>query len=75
MDLVKVIRKLHEERAKLDRIIASLEQLQKSAIAKSQMPKKGRGRKFMDENARKEVSERMKRYWATRKRKKNGNDG
>ena len=68
-----VIRKLREERVKLERIISSLEQLQKSVVAKSQMPKKGRGRKFMDEEARKEVSERMKRYWATRK--KDQNDG
>ena len=33
MDLVRVIHKLHEERAKLDGIIASLEQLQKSVTA------------------------------------------
>jgi hypothetical protein len=30
-------------------------------------PKSNRGRKFMDAQARIEVSERMKRYWATRR--------
>jgi len=32
-------------------------------------PAKRRGRKFMNEKERQEVSERMKRYWANRRRK------
>ena len=72
MDLTKIIRKLYEERAKLDKIITSLEQLHKSAAAvQAEALKRRRGRKSMDEQARKEVSERMKNYWATR-RKQNG---
>jgi len=67
MDLYKVIQKLHRERDRLDRAIASLEEFQKGA--ESVKPKKRRGRKSMDEEARKEVSERMKRYWANRRKK------
>ena len=71
MDLGKIIRKLYEERAKLDKILTSLEQLQKSpAILEAKTLKKRRGRKSMDAEARKEVSERMKRYWAEQRRKK-----
>jgi hypothetical protein len=72
MDLVKIIRKLHEERAKLDKIIASLEKLQRSASEGTQNPKPRRGRKFMDAKGRQEVSERMKNYWAARKQKESG---
>ena len=71
MDLGKIIRKLHEERAKLNRIIDSLEQLQKSpAVLEAKALKKRRGRKSMDEAARREVSERMRRYWSEQRRKK-----
>ena len=71
MDLEKVIRKLQDERAKLEKIITSLQQLQKTAaVVPKEAPPKRRGRKFMDEKGRKEVSERMKKYWAARRKKK-----
>ena len=71
MDLDKVIRKLYEERAKLDEIITSLELLQQSAaVVEKEIVKKRRGRKFMNEEDRKEVSERMKNYWAARRKAK-----
>jgi hypothetical protein len=71
MDLDKVIAKLQGERAKLDEIITSLEQLKRSgADVPKEVIKKRRGRKFMNEADRKEVSERMKRYWAARRAKK-----
>ena len=71
MELQKIIEKLHKERAKLDDIIASLEHLQRTKIeAKKLVPKK-RGRKFMDEAARREVSARMKKYWAARRSRLN----
>ena len=71
MDLDKVIAKLQGERAKLDEIIASLEQLKRSgADVPKEVIKKRRGRKFMNEEDRREVSERMKRYWAARRNKK-----
>ena len=67
MELQKIIEKLRKERTKLDDIIASLEHLQRTKIeAKKLVPKK-RGRKFMDEAARREVSVRMKKYWASRR--------
>lgn len=69
MDLAKAIAKLREEREQLDKVIASLEQLQATAVDAGTLGiKKRRGRKFMDEKGRKEVSERMKRYWASRKK-------
>jgi hypothetical protein len=71
MDLDKVIRKLYEERAKLDEIITSLELLKRSAtVVEKEVVKKRRGRKFMNEEDRKEVSERMKKYWASRREAK-----
>jgi hypothetical protein len=73
MDLDKVIRKLYDERAKLDEIITSLEQLRRSAaVVEKEVVKKRRGRKSMNEEDRKEVSERMKRYWAGRRQQKDG---
>jgi len=73
MELGKIIRKLYEERAKLDKILDSLEQFQKSpALLEAKTIKKRRGRKSMDEKARQEVSERMKRYWAEQRKKKEG---
>jgi len=73
MELGKVIRKLYEERIKLDKILASLEQLERStARVDKKAPKKRPGRKSMDAQARQEVSERMKKYWAGR-RQRDGN--
>jgi hypothetical protein len=65
-DLYRIIRELVDERDKLDRIITSLEQMILSG--ETSAPKlKRRGRKSMDSAARKQVSERMKRYWAKRR--------
>ena len=67
-DLYRIIRELVDERDKLDRIITSLEQMILSGEASGPTPKlKRRGRKSMDSAARKQVSERMKRYWAKRR--------
>lgn len=67
MDLHKAIQDLYAEKEKLERVIASLEELQRTA-AVAQLPKgaKRRGRKSMDAGQRAGVSERMKRYWASR---------
>jgi hypothetical protein len=67
MDLNKAIRELHEELAKLNQVIASLEQFESTGTLPS--PPR-RGRKSMDEQERKVVSERMKQYWASRRKKK-----
>jgi hypothetical protein len=67
MELDILIRKLTDERAKLDAVIASLEQLRKAVTETEKKLGKKRGRKFMDEQGRREVSERMKKYWAARR--------
>jgi len=66
MDLTKTIQDLYAEKAKLERVIASLEELQ--GISNSQLVSPGRrGRKFMDARERQEVSARMKKYWASQR--------
>ena len=48
-----------------------LEELKRSgADVPKEIIKKRRGRKFMNEEDRREVSERMKRYWASRREQK-----
>ena len=64
MDLYKVIRYLHQDLEKIDLVIESLEAL----IRTGTMTVGGhRGRKFMAEEERRIVSERMKKYWASRR--------
>ena len=72
MDLYRVIRELVQERDRLDRIIQSLETEMDTADENGRVPAKRRGRKSMDGPARKEVSERMRRYWAKRREQQNG---
>ncbi len=69
MDLYKAIQDLYAEKEKLERVIASLEDLQRNAAgapAISKTPSR-RGRKSMGSKERREVSERMKKYWASRR--------
>ncbi len=76
MDLYKTIRQLYEEKKRLDLVIAGLEELERAtASGLVATPKKRRGRKHMDAKARKEVSERMKRYWAQRRAEKGHSKG
>jgi len=72
MDLYKAIQDLYAEKEKLERVIASLEELQRTAGAVPALPKppKRRGRKSMNSQERQEVSERMRKYWATRRSQK-----
>lgn len=70
MELQQLLEKLKVERAKLDEIISSLEQLESTIAGAKPFLKNRRGRKSMDEAARKDVSERMKRYWARRRQAK-----
>jgi hypothetical protein len=63
MDIHRVISDLRLERARLDGIIKALESL---SAEDSPGPRR-RGRKFMDDGDRKQVSERMKRYWEQRR--------
>jgi len=74
MDLYKAIQDLYAEKEKLERVIASLEELQRTAGELPELPKpaKRRGRKSMNAQERQEVSERMKRYWESRRRRSGG---
>ena len=69
MDLYKAIQDLYAEKEKLERVIASLEELQRSAGELPAVPKppKRRGRKSMSSKERQEVSARMKKYWESRR--------
>jgi len=60
--LLEMIRDLYAHKKKLDEVITALEQVQTG----THLPKR-RGRKSMDKVSRKEVSARMKKYWAARK--------
>jgi hypothetical protein len=70
MDLSKAIEELRQEKTKLERAIASLEDLQRTgdAATESLGSIKRRGRTSMPPEERREVSERMKRYWAARRK-------
>ena len=69
MDLYKAIQDLYAEKEKLERVIASLEELQRTSGSLPELPKptKRRGRKSMSSEERLEVSERMKKYWDSRR--------
>lgn len=71
MDLYKAIQDLYAEKEKLERVIASLEELQRTAGSLPLPPSgaKRRGRKSMSSKERQEVSERMKKYWAGRRKR------
>ena len=64
MDLDKTLRELYEEKKRLDRAIARLEERR----AEQQQPKRStRGRKSMGPEERLQVSARMAAYWAARR--------
>jgi len=67
MDLRNILDELYMERERMRRTIAALEE-----FASSEPPQAhhGRGRKSMGAAERHEVSERMKKYWANRRKGK-----
>ena len=73
MDLRNTIRELYEEKQRIEEAIASLEELlvtkSDAALLKleSLQGKRRRGRKSMPADERREVSDRMKKYWAQRR--------
>ena len=72
MDLYKALQDLYAEKEKLERAIASLEALRRVGGEMPPLPSiaKRRGRKSMNPEERAEVSARMKKYWASRRRHK-----
>ena len=71
MDLYKTIQDLYAEKEKLERVIASLEELQQTtgSVPMPSLGGKRRGRKSMGAKERQDVSERMKKYWASRRKR------
>ena len=67
MDLYRIIGELLDERNRLQRIIESLEAMTEEERQPVLKKPRGRGRKSMDASARKDVSARMKQYWAKRR--------
>jgi hypothetical protein len=68
MDIYRIIQDLVDERNRVDRIIASLEEMWRTGKTSPPAGRDRRGRKSMDAKARKEVSDRMKHYWASRRK-------
>jgi hypothetical protein len=70
MEIRTFITELYKEKTRLDRVIASLEQIAEDS---STIPfaVSRRGRKFMSLQERQQVSERMRNYWAGRKAAEN----
>jgi hypothetical protein len=67
MDLQKTIDFLRGEIRRLERVVASLEEL-RDGVTAGPVEKKRRGRKTMSLEERLEASERMRRYWASRRK-------
>lgn len=71
MDLYRAIRELYAEKKRLEEAIASLEELLEAKAATDSLNldslRKRRGRKSMGPEERRLVSERMKKYWASRR--------
>jgi hypothetical protein len=68
MDFIETLRELYAQKEQLGRVIQLLEELQHS-LEFSHAGGKRRGRKSMGAAERREVSDRMKRYWAARRRR------
>ena len=68
MDLNQTIAELRTERDRLDSAISQMESLAEFRNGSAQAPRSTRGRKAMGQAERREVSERMKRYWASRRK-------
>ena len=66
MDYWALIRDLYLKKQCLDEAIVTLEALSKGQEVEE--PVSQRGRKSMPKEERQEVSERMKRYWAARRK-------
>jgi len=71
MHLYKALKELYAQKQKLEHVIASLEELRLTAsnIRPQSAARKRRGRKTMGLEERQEVSRRMKKYWASRRKR------
>ena len=67
MDYLGALEELYQERQRLDKVIRNLEALLEG---RQPPPLSTRGRKSMAESERKLVSERMRNYWASRRKQR-----
>jgi hypothetical protein len=68
MDVAAILDGLKTEKERVEQTIAALEALLPPGVNVNGKPaEKRRGRKFMAPSERWEVSQRMKRYWASRR--------
>jgi len=65
MDVERTLRELYSEKKILDSAISSLEKRLRKASVRG--PQKRRGRKSMNSQERRAVSDRMTRYWESRR--------
>jgi hypothetical protein len=70
MDLSGTIRSLRAELARIDAAIAALQGVGSATGAGATPPRSKRGRKSMAPEERQVVAERMRRYWAQRRKQK-----
>jgi hypothetical protein len=69
MDLQRVIDELRSELAKIENVIRALEEIHGS-MAGPKIEHRGPGRHGMGLEERREVGERMRRYWSRRREEK-----
>jgi hypothetical protein len=67
MDVREALQQLYAEKERLEEVIASLELLLGNSEGDSPAKGSRRGRKSMSAEERQKVSERMKKYWASRR--------
>jgi|HubBroStandDraft_1064217.scaffolds.fasta_scaffold25371_3 hypothetical protein len=75
MDTRKLVQELHEEKRRLTVVIAHLEAVEEAlsgAPPQDTPALRARGRKSMSPAERQEVSARMRKYWATRRKQTRG---
>lgn len=69
MDLLKLISELRAERDRVDKAIIALESVNLGNDVPAKPPER-RGRRHMSAEERKTVSERMRSYWAAKRKSK-----
>lgn len=67
MDTTAILLALYDRKRLLEETISALEELNGNTRVRTRSP---RGRKSMGAEERKQVSERMKRYWAKRRKQR-----
>lgn len=70
MDLHDAIRYLLDEKKRVEKMIGMLEAMLGDTTASMPGPRSRRGRKSMSVEERQQVSERMRKYWASRRSQK-----